>query len=120
MGRKGPSCLLYRAQRDAARGIAFDVCRLVLIGGGDERREQRMRTRRLRLEFRMELHREVPRMTGQLGDFHELAVGGSSREAQAVLGQHPLAKAVELKALTIALGNEHRSLQAVRDRSGVE
>src|SRR5882672_9069844 len=37
---------------------------LVLIGGGDERREQWMRTRRLRLEFRMELHREVPRMTG--------------------------------------------------------
>src|SRR5262245_5077804 len=59
--------------RDAVRGGR----RLVLIRGGDERREQRVRPRRLRLEFGMELHGDIPRMTRQLRDLHELAVGRS-------------------------------------------
>src|SRR6266850_2766070 len=118
-GRDGPALPAYlRAQRDVASGIAFDVCGLVLIGGGDERREQRMRTRRLRFEFRMELHGEIPRMTGQLGDLDEFAVGRSSGDAQAVLGERALVQAVELVAMTMALVNERRSVHALRQRSG--
>src|SRR5262245_32122937 len=99
--------------RDAVRGVRG----LVLVRGRDERREQRMRTRRLRLEFRMELHGEVPRMTRQLRNLDELAVGRSSRDAQAVLGQRALVEAVELVAMTVALVDERRAVYALRQRS---
>ena len=49
--------------------------RLVPVARLDEAREQRMRLQRLRLELRMELHRQVPRVAGQLRDLDELAVG---------------------------------------------
>src|SRR6476646_4060738 len=47
---------------------------LVAISRIDERPKERMRPCRLRLEFRMELDREVPRMIRQLRDLDELAV----------------------------------------------
>ena len=70
--------------------------------------EQRMRPRRLRLELGMELHGEVPRMAGQLGDLDELAVGRSARDPQAVLGERPLVQAVELVAVAMALVDQRR------------
>src|SRR5215472_13193460 len=61
-----------RAER---RGAAQDgLLGLVAVSGADECRKERMGTRRPGLEFRMELHREIPRMLGHLGDLHELAV----------------------------------------------
>src|SRR4029079_5689822 len=47
---------------------------LVAIGRVDERRKERMRARRFRLEFRVELDGEIPRMARQLRDLDELAV----------------------------------------------
>jgi hypothetical protein len=44
------------------------------IAGLDEAGKERMRTRRLGLELRVELDGKVPRMAGQLSNFHELAV----------------------------------------------
>src|SRR3954470_22463990 len=42
--------------------------------GADERREQRVRLERLRLELRMKLHADEPRMVGELDDLGQLAV----------------------------------------------
>src|SRR5262245_21992402 len=94
--------------------------RLVQIGRFDEGREERMRARRLRLELRMELHGEVPRMAGQFGDLDELAVGGASRDPQAVLGERLLVQAVELVAMPMALVDQARAVHALRQRSGRE
>ena len=60
---------------------------LALVGRFDEARKQRMRTQRLRLELRMELHRQIPGMAGQLDDFDELAVERSADDAQPGVGR---------------------------------
>ena len=57
---------------------------LALVGRLDEAGEQRMRAQRLGLELRMELHRQEPRMAGQLDDLDELAVERPADDAQAV------------------------------------
>ena len=58
--------------RDRFGGVFQPVCGLVLVRRVDERRKQRMRVRRLGLEFGMELDRDVPRMARQLGNLDEL------------------------------------------------
>src|SRR5579862_4503341 len=93
------------------------MCSLVLIRGADERREQRVRARRLRLELGMELHGEIPRMPGQLGDLDELAVRRTARDAQAVLVERFLVQAVELVAVTMTLVNQRLAVDALRERS---
>src|SRR5438128_11449052 len=75
---------------------------------------------RLRPELRMELHGEVPRMSRQLRDLHELAVRRSARDAKAVLGERPLVQTVELVAVTVALVDEVAAVDALRERSGRE
>src|SRR5256886_15639739 len=81
---------------------------LVLQRCADERGEQRMRMRRLRLELRMELHGEIPRVLRQFGDLDELAVRRAARDAHAVLRQRALVQAVELVAVTVPLGDRVR------------
>src|SRR6267154_6442870 len=78
---------------------------LVLRSGSDERGKERMRPGRLRLEFRMELNGDVPRMAGQFGDLHELAVRRPTRDTQAVLGQGALIQTIELVAMPVPLVN---------------
>ena len=51
----------------------------VLMRGGDEAFEQRMRLVRLAQEFRMELAGQEERMARQFDDFHQLAVRGQCR-----------------------------------------
>src|SRR6185503_12372388 len=82
------------------------------------RGEQRMRTCRLRLEFRMKLNGEVPRMAGEFGDLDELAVGGAAGNPQPVLGQRPFVEAVEFVPVPMALVNQGRSIHALRERTG--
>src|SRR5262245_1001553 len=106
-----------RAQRDARRvRWAWVAGRLVLMRRADERGKQRMRPGRLRLELGMELHREVPRMTGQLGDLHELSVRRSTGNAKPILGQRPLVPAIALVTVTMALVNQVRAIDALRER----
>ena len=69
----------------------------------DEPGEQRMRRERLRLELRMELHRDVPRMRRQLDDLDELAVERAADDLQPVFGQRLLVEAVELVAVAVTL-----------------
>src|SRR5262249_54832252 len=94
--------------------------RLVLVRGLHERGEQRVRLRRLRLELRVELHGEIPRVIGQLGDLDELAVRGAPRDAQPALGERLLVEAVELVAMAMALVNEARAVHALGQRSRSE
>src|SRR5438067_4859237 len=76
-----------------------------------------MRMRRLRLELRMELHGEIPRVLRQFGDLDELAVRRAARDAHAVLRQRALVQAVELVAVTVPLGDRVRPVDALRQRS---
>src|SRR5206468_11216122 len=91
---------------------------LVLVRRLDERREQRMRTRRLRFEFGMELDRDVPRMARQLGDLDELAVRRAAGNPAAVVGERALVEAVELVAMAVTLVNERRAVDVRRQRAG--
>src|SRR5262245_57154146 len=60
---------------------------LALVGGFHEAGKQRMRAQRLRLELRVELNGQVPRVTRQLDDLDELAVERSADDAQAALDE---------------------------------
>src|SRR5581483_10695258 len=100
--------------RYARSGARRRMRRPAAVARFDEARKQRMRMERLRLEFRMELHREVPRMVGQLGDLDELAVGRAARNPKAVLDERPLVQAVELVAVAMPLVNEGRAVNALR------
>ena len=51
----------------------------MLVGGADERLEQRMRLHRLRFELGMELAAEKPGMVGDLADLDVRAVRASRR-----------------------------------------
>src|SRR5215218_2422323 len=58
-----------------AHGSRGQRPRLVPMRRFDEARKQRMRPQRARLEFRVELYRDVPRVRRHLRNFDELAVG---------------------------------------------
>src|SRR5436190_22834004 len=55
-------------------GLRALMCRFVPVAGFDEACKQRMRPRGLRLELRVELHGEKPRVAGHLGNLDELPV----------------------------------------------
>src|SRR3954471_9976047 len=114
---KSRSCTTGRLGH-GLRGRPLHAGGLVLVARFDERGEQRVRARRLGLELRMELHRQVPRMAGQLGDLDELSIGRASGDAQPFLGERPLVEAVELVAVTMTLVNQPRAVDALRQRSG--
>src|SRR5918993_2276664 len=90
------------ALRDADPGLSIRAG-LVVPGRLDETREQGMRLQRPRLEFRMELHGQIPRVARQLRDLDELAVGRSARDAHALLRERRLVEAVELEAMAMTL-----------------
>src|SRR6266581_2324179 len=58
-------------------------CRpLVIHGGADEGREQRVRRPRLGAKLRMELPRDEPRVARQLDDLDELLLGPDARDLE--------------------------------------
>ena len=58
----------------------------VRVGGSNERPEQRMRLKRLRLELRVELATEIPRMIRDLTDLDIRAVHALPGKLQPVAG----------------------------------
>src|SRR5207253_5884012 len=82
--------------------------------------EQRMRRQRLRLEFRMELAAEEPRMIRQLNDFHEILVGRDARNDQTVFSQHLLELPIEFVSMTMPLGNDIRLVNSIGQRAGLQ
>src|SRR5258708_5080055 len=69
----------------------------------DESAEQRVRLQRLRLELRMELATQIPRMIRELADFDVYAVGSFPGQAQSVLGQDLFIVAIEFVTMTMTL-----------------
>ena len=64
----------------------------------------------------MELHGDVPRMTGQLGDLDELAVRRSTRDAHALFRERRLVEAVELETMAMALVNQVGAVDLAGER----
>ena len=79
---------------------------LALMAGVDEPGEQRMRTQRLRLELRVELHGHVPRMGRQLDDLDELAVERSADDLQPLVGERLFEQAVELVPMAMPFADD--------------
>src|SRR5438552_10184483 len=90
------------------------------VGGVDEAGEQRMRAQRLRLELRMELHGDVPRMSRQLDHLHEFSVRRAAGNPQPFVGERLLVEAVELVAMTMALVDRRRAVDLLAQRAGRE
>src|SRR5204863_8737376 len=76
---------------------------LVPIARFDEAREEWMRRERLRLELRMELDSDEPRVRRQLRDFDELAVGRAARHLHPVLRERRLVETIEFEAMPMPL-----------------
>src|SRR6266567_6941451 len=77
----------------------------VLEGGTHETREQRVGTHRPRLQLRVELAADEPRVIGQLDHFDQRAVGRESRAAHPILGEHVAVRVGDLVAVAVALAH---------------
>src|SRR5687767_2356851 len=60
---------------------------LRLRARGNERREERVRTRGARAELGMELAADEPRVLRQLDDLHERPIGGQAAQPESVLDE---------------------------------
>ena len=64
-----------------------------------------MRVERFRLQFRVKLHTDEPRMVGTLDDFGQQAIGRHARENEALPLQRLDVLAVDLVAMAMAFLN---------------
>src|SRR5215472_15228583 len=78
---------------------------LMFGGSADECREQRMRRERLRLELRMELASQEPRMVRRFDNFHINAIGSFAADFESSSRERRLVIAIEFVAMAMALGN---------------
>src|SRR6267142_344799 len=85
------------------------LTRPVLVGRTNKGCEEWMWRQRLRLEFRVELATQEPRMIRDFHDFDEVLVRGNTGDDQAVLGQSLLELPIEFITMPVAFGN-HRSV----------
>src|SRR5512137_2516637 len=77
----------------------------LVLGGADERREQRVRRERPGFQLRMVLYADEPGMVGDLDDLGQDAVGRHAGEAQAHLLQPVLVVDVDLVAVAVAFAD---------------
>ena len=70
-----------------------------------------MRLARLRLQLRMELAAEIPRMPGKLANLDVHPIRSFARQPQAVALQHILVFAIEFVAVTMPLADLARAIQ---------
>src|ERR1035437_8667867 len=82
----------------------------LLVGGPDERREQRMRMHRLGLELRLELAAQVPRVPRDFADLHVGLVRRLPRDPQPGRCQDLFVLAVELVAVAVPLDDLARAV----------
>src|SRR6185437_409032 len=84
----------------------------VVIRPFHKRAEQRMRLKRLGLEFRMELAAEEEGMLGDLHDFHVSSVRGCAGEFQSSAGEDGFVLAIEFIAVAVAFADLYGSVRA--------
>src|SRR5437867_127895 len=100
------------------RGLAAEP--LHAHGRGDEARKQRMRASRPRLELRVELAPDEPRVLRVLDDLDELAVGAQAAEAQAMLHEQIAIAIGYLVAVPVALADLGNAVDLGRARTARE
>ena len=93
-GRVEPFCLPLALPSD---GFAAGE------GGLDEVAEERVSSAGLGLEFRVELHSDIPRVVSHFDDFHQIALHVYASDRQALVVEELAIIVVELVA--VALGN---------------
>ena len=86
-------------------GCDDGLCNAILVAGGDEVAEERVRLERLGLELGVELAAEEEGMVGDLDDLDVGGVGGGAGEAKAGAGEDGFVLAVELVAMAVALAD---------------
>ena len=103
-----------RFRGDAVAAVA------IFHAGADERGEKRMRRKRLRFEFRMELAAQKPRMIGSFHDFDVHAVRRAPRDAKSGARERLLILAIEFVAMAMTFGNFELAVGLVRERARLE
>src|ERR1700733_3425303 len=83
----------------------------VLVRGGDESLEQRMRLVRLALEFGMKLARHKKRMVFEFDDFNEFAVGRIAAENETGLFEFFTIRIIEFITMPMAFVNDKRAIE---------
>src|SRR5450432_4211834 len=83
----------------------------VLVRGGDEALEQRVRLVWLAQKFRMELARNEERMIRQFDDFHKLAVRRKTAENEPGLLEFFAIGVVEFVAVTVTFIDDERTVK---------
>src|SRR5262245_66442828 len=73
-----------------------------------------MRARRLRLEFRVALHRQEPRMARQFDHLDQPSAGTRAGDSHAALRKALAVGIVELKAVPVPLGYNRLAVSAMR------
>ena len=85
----------------------------MLVSGGDEGPEQRMRFERLRFEFGMKLAAQIPGMVANLADLDVSAIRSLARDPQARRRQDLFILAIELVAMPVPLADLDRPVRLV-------
>ena len=82
--------------------------------------EQRVRTGRLRFEFRMILHAHKPGVRGNFHDFHQSAVRAGAHHLHAAVDELLSVEIIELVAMPMAFGDIERSVAGGGTAAGSE
>src|ERR1017187_9476094 len=109
-GLPGPNALYSIGTGEQRLLLRLQPPHALLVGGPDERREQRMRTHRLGLELRVELAAQVPRMPRDFADLHVGLVRRLPRNPQPGRRQDLFVLAVEFVAVPVPLDNLARAV----------
>src|SRR5208283_619057 len=86
----------------------------------NELRKQRMRIEWLRLEFRVKLATQEPRMVGCLNDLHVILVGRPTGNFQSGRRQNLLVFAIEFVTVPVPLADLQLSVSLVCERSRLQ
>src|SRR5207249_10822812 len=84
--------------------------------GADELAEERRRACRARLELRMELARDEPRMVGQLDDLDETPLVDGARDDEPRLHEPRPEMVVDLVAVAVTLVEDRLAVRPARTR----
>jgi len=92
----------------------------ILKAGANERGKQRMRSKRLRFEFRMKLAANEPRMIRHFDNFDIHAIGCPAGNAESGARERLLVLAIKFVAMAVALGDFECAVSLMRKRARLE
>src|SRR5580704_4109961 len=92
----------------------------ILKAGAHERGKKRMRSERLRFEFRMKLAANEPGVIGHFDNLDIHVIGRPARDPEAGARERLLILAIKFVAMAMALGDFERAVSLMRKRPGLE